>query len=83
MNRRSKIAGLIVGVAWAILSLVPFVFAGESSGMIWFPINLPISALFESVFLSNWVLVPVVTVVNALAYGWIAGWLVLLCSKRR
>ncbi len=83
MNRRSKLVGLTIGVAWALLSLIPFALVGESWAMIWFSINLPISAFLESVFLSNWLLVPVATMVNALAYGWIAGWLTFLWTKRR
>lgn len=74
--------------AWAVVNLLPFALGGETWGMVWFPLNQPLSSLLKESPLSEHgyphLFVLTTTVVNGLVIGLLlAGALVLTQKMRR
>lgn len=73
--------------AWAVVNLLPYAIAGETWGMMWFPLNQPLSGLLEESPLSDLgyphLFVLTTTVVNGLGIGLLLAGALALAQKIR
>lgn len=87
--RRPITIGSAVALLWLAVSLGPRLVAGESWGMVWFPMNEPLSGWAEQrwgIGSASYGLVAGVTLVNALVVGAIVAggaWLVRRSRARQ
>jgi hypothetical protein len=72
MKLHYKIFWACVAV-WLAACLAPFAFAGESWGMIWFPVNCPAASFIKESGLFEWqypvLYIAVTSIINALVVG--------------
>lgn len=78
MNRTKR---LQVKIGWAVailcfgVTVVPFAFIGETWGMIWFYLTVPISMIFEAIFgigSKSYFIIGLVSAINAGIWATIA-----------
>lgn len=90
-HRRSRarvfwIAAGIGAAFWCLVLLVPFAVVGEYWGMVWFPLNVPLSVIVEDRYgigRDSYGWIGLITIANSAVIGSIVGLIAFLTAARR